>query len=234
MNAHVLCIEDDPDIVRAVEMVLHRADIAVTSAADGREGLRCFHNEHPDAVLLDVGLPKLDGWEVLARIRDASDVPVLLLTARGQLSEKVRGLQDGADDYLTKPFANAVLLARVRALLRRRRSGVPDPEVYDDGQVELSFAAHQVRVNDKPLELTPGEVRLLGALVRHAGQALSADQLRDEAWSDPQRTERPAPGTAKLAGAMAELSRKLGRACASGSPIEALPGSGYRYVRPAR
>lgn len=234
MNAHVLCIEDDPDIARAIEVVLHRAGLAVTSAADGREGLRFFHNEQPDAVLLDVGLPTLDGWEVLARIRGASDVPVLLLTARGQLSEKVRGLQDGADDYLTKPFANAVLLARVRALLRRRRSGVPDPEVYDDGRVELAFASQQVRVNDKPLELTPGEVRLLGALVRHAGQALSADQLRDEAWGDPQRTERPAPGTAKLAGAMAELSRKLGRACAAGSPIEAVPGSGYRYVRPAR
>ncbi len=233
MNAQILCVEDDRDIVRAVEIALRRAGFAVASAADGREGLRMFHNEQPDVVLLDVGLPALDGWEVLARIRGASDVPVLLLTACSQLDHKVRGLQAGADDFLAKPFGNAELLARVRALLRRRRSGRPDLEVYDDGRIELAVAAQQVRMDDQPVDLTPGEVRLLAALVRHAGQVMSAGQLYEEAWGDPRRTERPAHDTGQLAGTLEQLRRKLGEACASGSPIEVLRGAGYRYVRPA-
>jgi DNA-binding response OmpR family regulator len=233
MTVQILCVEDDPDIARAVEIALRRAGFEVVSAADGREGLRIFHNEAPDVVLLDIGLPTLDGWEVLARIRAASDVPVLMLTARSDLDDKVRGLQAGADDHLSKPFGNAVLLARVRALLRRRRSGRPDHEVYDDGRVELAFTAQRVRVDEQPVELTPGETRLLAALMRHAGQVLSADQLHQEAWGDPGRTERPAQGTGELAVTMERLSRKLGEACTSGSPVQVLPGPGYRYLRPA-
>jgi DNA-binding response OmpR family regulator len=232
MSAQILCIEDDPDIARALELILERAGFEVTAAADGRDGLRVFHNEPPDAILLDVGLPTLDGWEVLERIRATSDVPVLMLTAHGQLSERVRGLQSGADDHLTKPFGNAELLARVRALLRRRRSGHPDLEVYDDGRVELVFVAQRVRVDDQPVALTPGEVRLLATLVRHAGQTLSAAELREAAWGDPQRTERPADGTAKLTATVEQLSRKLGESCAEGSPIEVVAGSGFRYQRP--
>ena len=230
MTAQILFIEDEPDVGLAIETVLRRAGFEVAGATDGRKGLRIFHNDPPDAVLLDIGLPTLDGWEVLARIRDTSDVPVLLLTARGELAEKVHGLQAGADDYLIKPFGNAVLLARVRALLRRQRSGRQEAEVFDDGRVQLAFGARQVRVDNRPLALTPGEFRLLASLVRHAGQSMSADQLREEAWSDPRRTERPASGTAQLAETVERLTRKLGQACVSGSPIEAVPGSGYRYV----
>ncbi len=233
MNAHILCVEDDPDIAQAVGLVLGGAGLEVSTAADGREGLRKFHNGRPDAILLDVGLPALDGWELLTRIRDASDVPVLILTAHGQLSEKVRGLHAGADDYLAKPFRNAELIARVRALLRRRRSGRPDREIFDDGCLELAFVSKEVRVDDRPVELTPGETRLLAALVRHAGQTLTTDELREQAWGDPRSTERPATGTAQLASTVEQLSRKLGAACAAGSPIEAIPGSGYRYVGPA-
>lgn len=233
MSAQILCVEDDPDIAQAIGLVLGGAGLEVSTAADGREGLRKFHNGRPDAILLDIGLPALDGWEVLSRIRDASDVPVLMLTANGQLSDKVRGLHAGADDYLAKPFRNAELLARVRALLRRRRSGRPDREIFDDGCVELAFVSKEVRVDDSPVELTPGETRLLAALVRHAGQTLTSDELRDEAWGDPRNTERPATGTAQLASTVEQLSRKLGEACAAGSPIEAIPGSGYRYVGPA-
>jgi DNA-binding response OmpR family regulator len=121
MNPRILSVEDEPDIALAIETILRRAGYDVTSAADGAAALRAFQDERPDAILLDVGLPGLDGWEVLSRIRDTSDVPVLMLTAQSGLSETVRGLQSGADDYLTKPFGNAVLLARVRALLRRKR-----------------------------------------------------------------------------------------------------------------
>ena len=233
MSAQILCVEDDPDIAQAIELVLGGAGLEVSTAADGREGLRKFHNGRPDAILLDIGLPALDGWEVLTRIRDASDVPVLMLTAHGQLSDKVRGLHAGADDYLAKPFRNAELLARVRALLRRRRSGRPDREIFDDGCVELAFVSKEVRVDDSPVELTPGETRLLAALVRQAGQTLTTGELREDAWGDPRSTERPATGTAQLASTVEQLSRKLGAACAAGSPIEAIPGSGYRYVGPA-
>jgi DNA-binding response OmpR family regulator len=234
MTAQILCVEDDPDITQAIGQVLGGAGLEVSTAADGREGLRRFHNGRPDAILLDVGLPMLDGWELLARIRAASDVPVLMLTAHSKLSDKVRGLHEGADDYLAKPFRNAELLARVRALLRRRRSGRPDREVFDDGCLELAFVSKEVRVDDRPVELTPGETRLLAALVRHAGQAMTTDELREQAWADPRSTERPASGAAQLASAVEQLSRKLGEACAAGSPIEAIPGSGYRYVGPAR
>jgi DNA-binding response OmpR family regulator len=230
MTAQILLIEDEPDIALAIETVLRRAGFEVDGASDGREGLRIFHNDPPEAVLLDIGLPILDGWEVLARIRDTSDVPVLLLTARGELDAKVRGLGAGADDYLTKPFANAVLLARVKALLRRPRSGRPAAEVYDDGRVQLAFGSQQVRVDNQPVALTPGEFRLLSALVRHAGQSMSAGQLHEAAWSDPRRTDRPAPGTAQLAETAEQLIRKLGRPSASGSPVEAVPGPGYRFV----
>jgi DNA-binding response OmpR family regulator len=123
MTARILSVEDEPDISLAIETILRRAGYEVISAADGLEAVRAFRAERPDAVLLDIGLPGMDGWEVLSQIRAASDVPVLMLTAESGLGETVRGLQSGADDYLTKPFGNAVLVARVRALLRRRRSG---------------------------------------------------------------------------------------------------------------
>ena len=125
MTGRVLVIEDDADIALSIRTVLTRSGFDVTGAADGREGLRDFHAGRPDLVVLDIGLPTLDGWQVLERIRDMSDVPVLLLTAHGQESDKVRGLEGGADDYLTKPFGNRELAARVQALLRRPRAAQP-------------------------------------------------------------------------------------------------------------
>lgn len=118
--ACVLNIEDDEDIARVVRTVLERAGYRVISVADGRDGLRRFHDERPDLVILDLGLPTLDGWAVIERVRDLSSAPILVLTARDSESDKVRGLRSGADDYLTKPFGNSELVARVEALLRRQ------------------------------------------------------------------------------------------------------------------
>ena len=123
MSSAILVIEDDPDIALAITTALSRGGFDVVGAPDGRSGLREFHERHPALVLLDIGLPALDGWQVLERIRDLSDTPVLMLTAHGHEADKVRGLQAGADDYLAKPFGNAELLARIQALLRR----VPEP-----------------------------------------------------------------------------------------------------------
>jgi len=227
MNARVLCIEDDQDIALAVSMVLRRAGFDVVGATDGKEGLRSFHTERPDVVLLDLGLPTLDGWAVLERIRDLSDVPVMLLTAHGLEADKVRGLSMGADDYLTKPFGNAELVARVQALLRRNRSARPEAEVYQDALIELNFGSREVRVGGEPVALTPSEFRLLAALIRHAGQTLSADQLLEQAWSDPLRI-----GPERVKFAVMRLRRKLSQGDGDGTPIEAIRGFGYRYVVP--
>jgi DNA-binding response OmpR family regulator len=228
VKARVLVIEDDADIALGVQTVLTRYGLDVASSADGRQGLRDFHAGRPDLVVLDIGLPSLDGWEVLERIRDMSDVPVLLLTARGHEGDKVRGLHAGADDYLTKPFGNQELAARVHALLRRPRTERDQADVYDDGAVLVQFASHEVSVNGRPVGLTPTEFRLLAALVRHHGQTLSAEQLLELAWNDPFGV-----GPERVKFGVMRLRRKLGQPAAAPLPIEAVRGFGYRYVPPS-
>jgi DNA-binding response OmpR family regulator len=227
VSDRVLVIEDDADISLGVRTVLGRSGFEVTTAADGREGLRIFHSGRPDIVILDVGLPEMDGWTVLARIRELSEVPVLMLTSRGQESDKVRGLRGGADDYLTKPFGTAEFIARVQALLRRQHAAGPPPEVFDDGRVQVNFVTHTVRVAGIPVELTPTEFRLLTALVRHRGQVLSSVKLLELAWSDPFGI-----GPDRVKYSVMRLRRKLGNGAGDDSVIEAVRGFGYRY-RPA-
>ncbi len=225
MTDRVLLIEDDADIALGVRTVLDRSGFAVTTAAEGREGLRVFHTERPDIVILDVGLPEMDGWTVLERIRELSEVPVLMLTAHGHESDKVRGLRGGADDYLTKPFGNAEFVARVQALLRRSAgTEAQGSEVYDDGEVRVNFVAHEVSVHGEPVELTATEYRLLTALIRHRGQVLSPVKLLELAWSDPFGI-----GPDRVKYSVMRLRRKLGGTDDGPSPIEAVRGFGYRY-----
>jgi DNA-binding response OmpR family regulator len=224
MSDRVLVIEDDPDIALGVRTVLDRSGFAVTTAAAGREGLRVFHSERPDIVILDVGLPEMDGWTVLERIRELSEVPVLMLTAHGQESDKVRGLRGGADDYLTKPFGTAEFVARVQALLRRQHAAASAPDVFDDGRVRVDFVTHTVRVAGAAVELTPTEFRLLAALVRHRGQVLSPVKLLELAWSDPLGI-----GPERVKYSVMRLRRKLGAEPGGDSPVEAVRGFGYRY-----
>lgn len=224
-------LEDDGDIALGIRTVLARNGFDVACLPDGRDGLRVFHDVRPDLVVLDIGLPTLDGWEVLERIRDLSDVPVLILTAYGTETDKVRGLESGADDYLTKPFGNRELVARVEALLRRPRAEEPQPEVYDDGSLLVRLDSHEVSVDGAPVALTPIEYRLLAALIRHAGRILTPDQLLDLAWNDPLGI-----GPERVKFAIMRLRRKLGQHRAdqgrggSGSAIEAVRGFGYRWV----
>lgn len=227
MTSQVLVIEDDADIALGVRIVLTRNGFDVTVAGDGREGLRVFHATRPELVILDIGLPGLDGWAVLERIRDLSDVPVLVLTALAQESDKVRGLRDGADDYLTKPFGNAELAARAQTLLRRRRAERDEAETYDDGVVRVDFGSHEVSVDDAPVALTPTEFRLLAAFVRHRGQTLTQDMLLDLAWKDPLGI-----GPDRVKYSVMRLRRKLGARAGGDSPIEAVRGFGYRYRPP--
>jgi len=225
VTERVLVIEDDADIALGVRTVLGRNGFEVTTATEGREGLRAFHRKRPDIVVLDVGLPEMDGWTVLERIRELSEVPVLMLTAHNQESDKVRGLRAGADDYLTKPFGNAELIARLQALLRRATAGEhKSAPVYDDGSVRVDFAAHQVTVDGALVELTATEFRLLAALVRHRGQVLSPVKLLELAWSDPFGV-----GPDRVKYSVMRLRRKLGAPTGAHSPIEAVRGFGYRY-----
>jgi DNA-binding response OmpR family regulator len=224
MTDRVLVIEDDPDIALGIKTVLGKSGFEVASSTDGRDGLRAFHAARPDLVILDIGLPEMDGWTVLERIRDLSEVPVLILTAHSTESEKVRGLRGGADDYLTKPFGNAEFVARVQALLRRQQGAEPSSEVYDDGSVQVNFGTHEVAVEGVPVELTATEYRLLEALIRHRGQVLSPVKLLDLAWSDPFGV-----GPDRVKYSVMRLRRKLGVSGDAGPSIEAVRGFGYRY-----
>jgi DNA-binding response OmpR family regulator len=224
MTDRVLVIEDDPDIALGIKTVLGKSGFEVASSSDGRDGLRAFHAARPDLVILDIGLPEMDGWTVLERIRDLSEVPVLILTAHSTESEKVRGLRGGADDYLTKPFGNAEFVARVQALLRRQQGAEVSSEVYDDGSVQVNFGTHEVAVEGVPVELTATAYRLLEALIRHRGQVLSPVKLLDLAWSDPFGV-----GPDRVKYSVMRLRRKLGVSGDAGPSIEAVRGFGYRY-----
>jgi len=144
--ASVLVVDDEADIRSLVRELLERAGHDVVEAGDGNEGLRAFFSARPDLVVLDVSMPGLDGWGTLERIRELSDVPVVMLTAQAQELAKVRGLRGGADDYITKPFGRQELLARVEANLRRPRSDTAAPATYSDGFVTVDFAQRTVEV----------------------------------------------------------------------------------------
>jgi DNA-binding response OmpR family regulator len=201
----VLVIEDEADIRQLLKTLLEREGYAVTEAIEGRAGVRQFHQSHPDIVILDVGLPDLDGWQVLERIRDMSDVPVLMLTALSTERDKVRGLNAGADDYLTKPFSRVELLARLQAVSRRQVMRNDPVTTFDDGALHVDFAHQEVSIEGTPVVLTPTEYRLLATLTRHQGQVLSSDQLIELAWDDPSGL---APTRVKYA--VLRLRRKLG------------------------
>ena len=221
--AQVLVVDDDDDLRAMVAKLLVRAGMGTIEAPNGHEGLRKFFASSPDLVVLDVAMPAMDGFEVLERIRDLSDVPVLLLTARGIEMDKVRGLQSGADDYVTKPFGRQELIARVEGLLRRRGEARAAPDVISDSLIEVDFAQAKVLVRGEELALTPLEFRLLAAFVRNPNQVLSQEQLLEQAWSGSSNGSRD---QVKLY--VGYLRRKL-REAAGAEPLETVRGFGYRY-----
>jgi DNA-binding response OmpR family regulator len=224
--SRILVVDDDDDIRGLLRALLERAGHEVFEAADGRAGLRELYEGSPDLIILDVTMPGLDGWATLERIREVTDVPVLMLTAHDAELERVRGLKAGADDYVVKPFGRQELVARVEVLLRRRRSGGTE-ETYADARLSISFAQRSVRYDEREVVLTPLEYRLLSAFVRHPNQVLSHDQLRELAWGDSVATSRD---EVKLY--VGYLRRKLAPDAPRGTPIETVRGFGYRY-RPA-
>lgn len=183
-EARLLIIEDDAKLVKALDLYLSKAGYEVISAADGTEGLRKFHQQRPDLIILDIMLPKTDGWRVCRRIRDISDIPIIMLTARGQEADKVKGLRMGGDDYLAKPFSMKELEARVEAVLRRTRLPTPTEGavLYADEELVIDSEGWEVTRGGTPLELTATERRLLFYLAENAGRVLTSEQLLERVW----------------------------------------------------
>jgi len=225
--ATILVVDDDADTRGLVRRLLERAGYAVREAEDGRAALRELFTVAPDLVLLDVTMPGLDGWTTLARIREVSEVPVVMLTARDTELERVRGLSQGADDYIAKPFGRQELVARVQALLRRAGSAVGDTvDSYADAYLEIDFKQHSTRVTGRDVALTPLEFKLLATFVRHPNQVLSHEQLLVLVWGDAFGVSRD---QVKLY--VGYLRRKLDPDDPGAVPIETMRGFGYRYRR---
>ncbi len=181
----VLVVDDDVHILRMMHRILELEGYRVLRVADGHAALDAFAEETPDVVLLDVMMTTMDGYEVCRHIRDFSAVPIIMVTARGNEEEKVRGLDAGADDYLTKPFSSRELAARVRAVLRRSvlAAGQSEPLLQSHG-LSIDFAWHRVFLSGRELDLTATEYRLLGYLARNVGRVATPDQILKEVWGE--------------------------------------------------
>lgn len=224
----VLIVEDDEEIAGAIAIVVQRHGYTAVQCNNGKEGLSTFFKDQVDLVILDVGLPLMDGWQVLERLRELSDVPIMMLTAHDREGDKVRGLTAGADDYVTKPFSVRELGARIDALIRRSRlapvATSSSHDIFIDGELAVNWSAREVVVSGDPVNLTTLEFQLLQTFIEHEGQALSASQLLRLVWDDPYGD---APDRVKFT--LLRLRRKLGWSSLDKSRIEAVRGFGYRY-----
>jgi two-component system, OmpR family, KDP operon response regulator KdpE len=182
----VLVVDDEPDVVESVRLgfALQWREVEVLGAGTGEGALDLVEHEQPDIVLLDVGLPDIDGFAVLERLRLFSDVPVVMLTARDDAMDKVKGLELGADDYVTKPFNHLELMARVKAVLRRLDMPAPASRApsFRSGDLEVDFARQEARLGGERIDLTPTEYKLLYHLVRNAGHVLQHGTLLAKVW----------------------------------------------------
>jgi DNA-binding response OmpR family regulator len=220
----ILVVDDDAEIRLLLTELLTRAGYRVEEAVDGRAALRQLFEKPPALVILDVTMPDMDGYQTLERIRDLSDVPVIMLTARTQELERVRGLSAGADDYVPKPFGRQELLARVQALLRRSGGKTEVNESYRDDFVEIDYPQRRVLVQDREVQLTPLEFKLLSAFVQHPNQVLTRDQLLELVWGDPYGVSGD---QVKLY--VGYLRKKLLPESPETGPVETVRGFGYRY-----
>ncbi len=183
-NKKILIIDDDAQLRRLMQYPLIKAGAEVSIATNGKEGLRQFYSEQPDLVILDVMMPEMDGWEACATIRQLSDVPIIMVTARGNDEDIVRGLELGADDYITKPFNVKVFIARARAALRRAETEAPapNPATYTDNYLNINLQLHRVFANGEPVKLSATEFRLLAYLLENAGRVMTFEQILGNVW----------------------------------------------------
>lgn len=220
--ASILLIEDDSLVRRSLELALSRHGWTVLPAGDGAEGLRIFEQRQPDLVVLDLMLPGIDGLEVCRRLRERSQIPIIMLTARGDDLDVVGGLEAGADDYVVKPVQPAVLDARIRAILRR---AVGDPDgIRQHGGLRIDTDALEVSLDGKRVDLTPTELRLLLTLTRSPGHVFSREQLLEHVW------EQGYLGDSRLVdNAVMRLRAKLQTDAGRPEYIQTVRGFGYRF-----
>jgi two-component system alkaline phosphatase synthesis response regulator PhoP/two-component system response regulator ResD len=222
----ILVIDDERNIVDLLRLYLEKEGWAVVAAGDGEQGLELHRRHDPDLVILDLMLPRIDGFEVCRELRRRGDTPILMLTARDDDVDSIVGLELGADDYVAKPFNPRALVARVKAILRRTEVTARGARPIEVGTLRVDPRRREVTVNARLVELRTREFDLLAALARDAGAVLTRDALLESVWSTDFVGE-----TRTVDVHVAELRRKLGP---DGPPIETVRGVGYRLVPPAR
>jgi two-component system KDP operon response regulator KdpE len=228
----ILVVDDEPDVVESIRLGfdLQWREVEILGASDGETALDLVERERPDIVLLDIGLPGRDGFDVLRELRTFSDVPVVMLTARDDAMDKVKGLELGADDYVTKPFNHLELMARVRAVLRRH--DLPPPATrapsFRSGDLEVDFARQEARLRGERIDLTPTEYKLLYHLVRNAGHVLQHGTLLAKVWGREYVDE-----TDYVRVYIRRLREKLGDDPEHPRYIQTERRLGYRFLPPA-
>lgn len=231
MSSRILIIEDDRELSRIMQLDLERNGYKTFVAENGVHGLRVFRDENPDAVILDVALPLIDGLTVCQRIREQSDVPILMMTAHAVSEEEiVAGLNIGADEYMIKPLRSQEFQARLRALLRRSQltSQPEEPSItsYDDGYLSVNVPLRRVTVSGTDLRLTPTEFKLLATFVQHPGEVLTFQQLLERVWGFEYNNEHHYPRIY-----VSHLRRKIEPDAAQPTYIHNEYGIGYRFVQ---
>ena len=220
----VLLVEDEPQMRRFLRVALEGSSLRFLEAATAQEGLLLAASHRPQVILLDLGLPDLDGLEVTRRLREWCTTPIIVLSARGQEADKIGALDAGADDYLTKPFSTGELLARIRVALRHdRRPGEPEEPVFTLGRWRVDLARRQVLVEGEEVHLTPLEYKLFTTLIRHAGRVVTHQQLLREVWGGV-----PGAQPLYLRVYMTQLRHKLEEDPSRPRYLQTEPGVGYR------
>jgi len=228
----ILVVDDEPDVVEVIELTfnLQWSGSEVIAAADGESALKVFQAEQPDVVVLDVGLPGMSGFEVCRRLRAISDVPILMLTVRGEEMERLKGLELGADDYIVKPFSPLELVARTRAVLRRSQAAplAVSSRIVVDGELTLDLDNREVILRGQSAKLTPTEGRILSQLVANAGRVVTQKTLLAKVWGWESDDDM-----LMLKVHIARLRQKLDDDAHNPRYIFTERGLGYRFVKPA-
>ncbi len=225
MKPFILIVEDDPQIRRFLRATLAAESYQFHEAVTAEEGIQQANSRRPDLILLDLGLPDRDGLEVIRRVRESSQMPIVVLSARGQENDKIAALDLGADDYVAKPFSVGELLARIRAALRRSSAGAQEGAVVSFGRVEIDLDKRLVKVGGEEVHFTPNEYKLLQVLIKHPGKVLTQHQLLNEVWG-PNHLDQ----AQYLRVYIAQLRRKLESDPARPKYLQTEPGVGYRLV----
>jgi len=227
MQGDVLIVDDEPALVAVLQPALRAAGCRVSVASDGNSAVDRVVAAEPDVVLLDLGLPDMDGKDVIRLIRQSSEVPIIVISARHQEAEKIAALDEGADDYVNKPFEIGELMARVRAAFRRSRASTLNETIFERGDLRIDFAAREVELMGEPIKLSPKEYMLLHALARRAGHVVTHKRLLTAGWGEP------ATDLQYLRVYIGLLRQKLEADPSDPEMLVTEPGVGYRLVLPS-